>query len=102
MEKRLDSATDPRKEYSVYLISWHHLEVYMSRLVATQVDVAAYKASIRKKHSPFKVYRSKVFKLKVLEERLEFFAAVASLYLKHLRRFSHLQEDIDHIYEDRV
>lgn len=87
------------KDCHAYLVSWHHLTCYMTRIETTYGKVASLAQGLSSTQSePFKVYRSRPYDMMLSEERLEFLSAIMSAMVDDMSRFGSMKREIKKIY----
>ncbi len=84
-----------------FLISWHHLTGYITRLDVPAGYMPVYHDNLEMPHEPLKVRRSKMMDLKDPEARVEFLTIVATIALRRLARYSRYAEGVAKIRKSR-
>ena len=101
---RRESRSAPKedKDLHAYLVSWHHLTAYITRIDAkkSKLDSIAHELK-RTQGEPFVVRRSSMFDMKDAEQRVEFFSTLASLMFAELSRYGSLARQIKALYDER-
>lgn len=101
VELRCKTKNSKDKVLTAYIFSWHHLTAYITRLATTQANMDVYHEDLGNLKQPFQVQRSIKFDIKYAEQRLEFFNAIASIYLEDLRiRHKSCIKGVEQIYSD--